>query len=226
MRTNDYFDNNFRNYNDDDKRFRLGNKVLYKLVEDYPSNTNYDEIVAKFWIIGRTYAAAIERRSNKDDTPGDFYYDYVAPTIANSELESRINDIKNANYSEITEDVLKKILSVHGYLVNLIKGITGKEKRSLASKYLHFHLPNLVFIYDSRVASVIGKFIQGNTKGLDIDEEWDSVYARFAYKAFEIYKKLKDDGFASAHGDTLPRVVDSFLLRYCDEHNVDTDAEE
>ena len=40
----------------------LANKTLYDLCSKHPNHKNNEEIIAKVWIIGRTYAAAIERR--------------------------------------------------------------------------------------------------------------------------------------------------------------------
>ena len=40
----------------------LGNQVLYSLCLDHPYHTDGAAIIAKFWLIGRSYAAAIERR--------------------------------------------------------------------------------------------------------------------------------------------------------------------
>lgn len=78
-------------YDDGNARWRLANGILYEMVEKYPLHNNEDEIVSKMWMIGRTYAAAIERRPNKDDTPGDFYYDYVAPKLIESSIDKKIN---------------------------------------------------------------------------------------------------------------------------------------
>ena len=199
----------------------MGNGVLYDLVAQHPGNKNLDEIVAKFWIIGRSYAATVERRGNKAATPGDFYYGYVAPAIADSDLDERINEMKQKQYTEINREALEHVLSLHGYLVGLLKDLTEKEKRSLASKYLHFHLPHLVFIYDSRVSQVIGKFARVRVRSSDIQDGWDSTYAKFAFRVYAIYQKLRERPFASRHGDTLPRVIDNFLLRYCDSLNLE-----
>ena len=163
----------------------------------------------------------MERRSNKATTPGDFYYDYVAPRICESELDAKIAAVKAKNYEEVSEESIRDILDLHGYLVGILKGLTGKDKRSLASKYLHFHLPDLVFIYDSRVSKVIGEFVDGKVKVPNKDPNWDEVYAKFVYKVFEIYKTLRREDYHSENGDTLPRVIDTFLLRYCDSKNVD-----
>ena len=199
-----------KDYNDNDDRYRLANRVLYKMVEEHPSHKDENEIVAKMWIIGRTYAAAIERRPNKSKTPGDFYYKYVAPKLKESEIDSKIEEL--AQYNSISESNLPQILSVHKYLMDIFRELTQKEKRSLASKYLHFHLPKLFFIYDSRVASVVTDFTGKKSRDLQIPEDADAVYAKFCFKAFQIYNSLN-----STYSEEKTRVVDNILLRYCDE---------
>src|SRR5437762_51878 len=41
--------------------WRLGNQALYDLCRKYPRHVDDAEIIAKVWLIGRTYAASIER---------------------------------------------------------------------------------------------------------------------------------------------------------------------
>jgi len=55
--------------------------VLYDLCKQHPLHTDADEIVGKVWLIGRSYAAAIERCKNADSFDGDFYYDVAAHAI-------------------------------------------------------------------------------------------------------------------------------------------------
>ncbi len=43
----------------------LGNQVLYDLCSKHPFHKTPQEIIAKVWLIGRSYAAALERRKNK-----------------------------------------------------------------------------------------------------------------------------------------------------------------
>ena len=207
------------NYDDNNSHWRLANSVLYDMVTKHPHHTNKNEVVSKMWIIGRTYAAAIERRPNKADTPGDFYYDYVAPKLIESDIDQRINSLRQ--YQTITSDNLPSILSVHKYLMDLFTALTHKEKRSLASKYLHFHLPKLFFIYDSRVASVITKFAGKRPRRFVLPEDADKTYADFCYKALLIYNELKNE-----YSDEKTRVIDNILLRYCDEIGLSSDDEE
>ena len=206
-------------YDDNNSRWRLGNNILYEMVSKYPRHTDEDEIVSKLWIIGRTYAAAIERRPNKKETPGDFYYDWAARKLKKSEIDEKIDSLRN--YTTITRENLPHILSVHKYLMDQFYELTKKEKRSLASKYLHFHLPELFIIYDSRVASVITKFAGNKPRGLQIPQDADKTYAEFCYKALLIYNELNGN-----YSDTKTRVIDNILLRYCDEIGLPSDDEE
>ena len=61
-------------------RWEFGNSILYRMCEENPLHNDADVIVGKIWLIGRSYAAAIERRRNADGYQGDdFYFDAVAP---------------------------------------------------------------------------------------------------------------------------------------------------
>jgi len=105
-----------------------------------------DAIIAKVWIIGRTYSAAIERRKpGKAQTPtGDeFYTDHVAPGIRNSPMDKWLARLKPLG--SVNHNSLPQILDVHAKVTELFRSLSGLNKRSLASKYLHFHFPKLFF---------------------------------------------------------------------------------
>ena len=105
--------------------------------------------------------------------------------------------------------------------MDLFAELTQREKRSLASKYLHFHLPELFIIYDSRVAEVITLFAGRTPRGLEIPQDADETYAKFCYKALLIYNELN-----GKYTDTKPRVIENILLRYCDKNGLSANAEE
>lgn len=205
------FNTAFGSYDDNDNSYRDANNVLYDMVRKNPFHNNEDWIVAKFWVIGRTYAAAVERC--KHTNSGDFYYNSIVPLFRKNNLDQKITNI-TSRYKEISLDALKEVLALHKELVDLIKQATKKENISFVSKYLHFHMPELVFIYDSRAHSAIDKFVDSNIRKSDFSGiNCNNEYAKFAFKAFEIYNKLKSMNYSSQHGDTLPRIVDNFLLR-------------
>jgi len=125
----------------------LGNKILYDMCRQYPAHNNSSEIIAKVWLIGRSYAAAIERRKNTGSSQfngDDFYFEKVAPEIKRSEIDAWLDALDAID--EVSESTLEVILSAHLNVTELFSSISGLEKRSLASKYLHFHCPDLFFI--------------------------------------------------------------------------------
>lgn len=103
-------------------RWEFGNNILYKMCEKNPLHNDADVLIGKIWLIGRSYAAAIERRKNADDYRGDdFYYDAVAPKMLEigDELDNRIESLKNN--TSVIFDCIPEILSTHKFSWTLLK---------------------------------------------------------------------------------------------------------
>lgn len=195
---------------------KVGNGILYDMCARYPYHDNESEIIAKVWLIGRAYAASIERNKNKDNISDDFYADIVAPKFKNH-FDKLL--LKIRNISTVKEDDIGAILKTHKKVVDFIYEITKDNKRSFTSKYLHFHFPSLFFIYDSRVARVINKIfkeIGGTQKDVkrltDSLREYDSAYANFFVRCFYFWKFCEKE---RNHLDI--RQIDSFLIQRANE---------
>jgi hypothetical protein len=193
--------------------WKFGNSVLYDMCSSQPLHTDPDVIVGKLWLIGRSYAAAIERRKTGDrnDTEA-FYYDIVAPKIMDigQELDERISRLNS--FLKPTEDNLDLILNTHKFLTDVFNEITELEKRSLASKYLHFHCPQMFYIYDSRSSAAIRKYVPKNANRLykHYPCGCDTEYADFCVRAIELQEFVE-----RKHSTVLsPREIDNFLLYY------------
>lgn len=184
----------------------IGNRALYDLCKIYPQHVNNEEILAKVWLIGRAYTAAIERRPNADSSGDDFYTDIVIPRIKESKIDAWLCEI--LHYNKPTEKNYSHIIAVHARVTDLFKQISGINKRSLASKYIHFHLPNLFFIYDSRAAKSVNKFIAKSVKIPKELKEYDGDYAKFYMKCMCIVDTI-DKKYKIAFS---PRQLDNFLL--------------
>lgn len=193
-----------------DRPWDLANKVLYTLCKRHPNHTDEQEVIAKVWLIGRSYAAAIERRRRlpNEKLKGDrFYTRKVAPKIRNSEIDIWLSSLKGIR--NINENNIDTILDVHFKVMKLFKNISKLEKRSLASKYLHFHSPRLFFIYDSRAASTLRKFseIKGQIS-ISSHTKADDEYRKFIEKCLLLRKHAQEQ-----HGHFLsPRQLDNLLI--------------
>ena len=101
-------------------------------------------------------------------------------------------------------------LETHMRVMELFTEISGLEKRSLASKYLHFHFPARFYIYDSRAAKAIAKLTKPIGRSLPPLREHDNVYARFSLRCQDLKGKI-----ASIAGRHLsPREFDKVLLAF------------
>lgn len=207
----DGFEKQYKDYlKNKNNRWEFGNDILYKMCDDNPLHNDEDIVVGKIWLIGRSYAAAIERRKNADDYQGDdFYYCVVAPKMLKigEEFDERIESLRK-NPGTIA-DCVHEILSTHKFLVDIFKELTQLEKRSLASKYLHFHCPDKFFIYDSRAKEAISKIVKRpNKKILSILDEYDPDYGDFVCRMIELQIFLEEK--LEIHEN--PRALDSYLL--------------
>ena len=185
----------------------LGNEVLYSLCKDHPKHDRGDVIIAKVWLIGRAYAAAIERRKNAKNTSDDFYEATVVKKIRESKLDQWLASLPDQMTDPWCE--LGSIVTVHKRLMDLFVDITDLQKRSLASKYLHFHRPGLFFIYDSRAKGAITKVTPSIKKIPKIQcEDEDTEYLALVRRS----QWLRDDIKERYNVLLTPRQLDKILL--------------
>jgi hypothetical protein len=175
--------------------WHYGNEILYKMCQDNFEHVKDEYILAKVLFIGRIYAAAIERRKTENNDINDnFYIDSVGPTFKNSDIDKLLKKLKSFKIVEISN--IKDCLETHYYLTKVIKEITNLNKRSFVSKYLHFHLPELFYIYDTRAVDALRKFIPKvpNELKYNLDSQnVDLEYAKFYCKCFELKKQIQNE---------------------------------
>lgn len=190
----------------------FGNSILYEMCEKNPYHQSASIIVGKIWLIGRSYAAAIERRKNAEltDSGDDFYFNDVAPKMLNigTELDARISELKK--YDSINEANLKDVIETHSFLTETFSDISGMNKRSLASKYLHFHVPHMFYIYDSRAVKQARKLINSNISlRSKLQKYGDKEYTDLSTRLLGLQSYI----FEKYQLKVTPRVIDAFLLR-------------
>lgn len=185
----------------------FGNKILYDICAGYPGHTKRPQVIAKIWLIGRGYAAAIERVQVKKTDFEDFYLDVVAPKIVNAKIDNWLKPLRSKRLGPL---VVSEILCAHRKLTDLFNDMTNLNKRSLASKYLHFHFPNLFFIYDSRVLKalrLLSPILSRVSKSVP-NNHYDNEYRKAFQKCMDLRSQIK-----AKHNVMLsPRELDTLLL--------------
>lgn len=181
-----------------------GNKVLYRMCSEEPRHRDIDIIKSKLWIIGRAYSAAIERKAGPD-----FKIETAAEILKASEIDSHISRL--LKIARTDESNLDTLLCAHKCLTDALQSATGIEKRSLASKYLHFHAPKAVFIFDSIANRNLRTRLSQVKKRFACDGMHDSQYEAFARRCIF----FRDNVFERELGALAsPRKIDMHLLGY------------
>jgi len=181
----------------------LGNKILYDMCRNYPGHDTNEKIIAKIWLIGRSYAASIERRKNAAQIGDSFYTEVVVPEIQNSPIDSWLREVPKE------EPGNSQTVSVHKKLQDTLFSITGLHKRSLSSKYLHFHCPGSFFLYDSRARRSVMKLTPHISSIPTISaDEFDTEYRDFVRRCLWLWNNIRENfGF-----ELTPREMDNLLL--------------
>lgn len=186
----------------------LGNQTLYNLCLKHPDHRSVDVIVAKMWLIGRSYASSIERRRDSQSAKGDdFYLDTVGPRMKRSGVDMWFGVIR-----ELRRPDLSVVVPVHKRLTDVFREISGLEMRSLASKYLHFHFPRAVYIYDERASRAIRLTQPRLRRKAPTCDRYDKTYARF----FQGCTPFRDELEQLLGRAVSPREVDKVLLAVAD----------
>lgn len=185
------------------------NDVLYRMCNEEPEHTSLDVIAGKVLLIGRAYSAAIERRAGERLKKGldKYYFEDVATAMYNSNIDIWIKAV--TTIERVTSDNVGDVLHVHKQVTDLFEEISSNKKRSLASKYLHFHQPKAFFIFDSRANAKIRALLKGQK--FDPPTGFDDPYAEFVYRCM----RYRDNVFEPMQGrQSTPRELDRHLLGY------------
>lgn len=194
------------------------NAELYGLCQKYPHHNNHEQTIAKLWMIGRTYAAALERRKGVK-VKTDALYTQVANRLS-LQMDGLLQAL--AKKEQLSPESFKQALELHKHLTEWFvaeeeKG-TFPVKRSLASKYLHFHLPNLFPIYDANAVFAVNKLVSNRNISDTISDVsdyeegsrnciCDQEYRSFCLKVLALQRYL---------GWQDLKQIDDFLLYYAD----------
>lgn len=103
------------------------------------------------------------------------------------------------------------VFELHKRVMDVFDDIATGQARSLASQYLHFHFPELFYLYDSRVEAAAIALGQGEC-GYLAGGDHDPDYARF----FACCRKLADASAPLAGRRPNPRELDRLLRAWTD----------
>lgn len=128
------------------RRYELGRNALYALCAS-ARHDNSEATVSKLWLVGRSHSAALERTHVPHADRKKEPYWKAAEALRKLRLDDHLDAVRdrgNAYDDAHVEIITECVASV----TNVLAGVMGQSKLSLATKYLHFHAP-AVPIFDS-----------------------------------------------------------------------------
>lgn len=138
-------------------------RALYDLCFFHRHHCNGDLVADKLRLIGRLYGGQV----------AGFTPERGAHCLAKSPVDRWFSTLATA---ERLEGWL--LLEMHKRAMEVFADLPEAEARSLASKYLHFHFPELFYIHDSVVDRAARQLVAADCGFLAMSD-YDAVYGRF-----------------------------------------------
>jgi hypothetical protein len=140
-------------------------RTLYELCFLHRDHLRDAVVADKLRLIGRLYTA-----------PGaglGFSPEFSAHRLTQSAVDQWFGSLATAEALDVG-----LLLELHKRVMDVFNDLPLPLARSLASKYLHFHFPELFCIYDEQVETAAANLMQGSCGFLAISD-FDPVYGRF-----------------------------------------------
>lgn len=191
-----------------DADWGLVDEVLYSLCREYPGHDDLRAVTAKLALVGRVYAAGLERLITPP--PGQQAIVIIAGHVLRNggEVDSILRALDPAG-EPLDRVSMASIVEQHGRLTQLLQkaATDGKAPRSFASKYLHFHRP-VVPIYDEYARQKINRLVrwESSYEPFPLPPHGDLDYWRYSVRFFRIYNACRQAGI-----DATVKELDAFL---------------
>lgn len=180
-------------------------RALYDLCFMHRHHMRDDIVVDKLRLITRLYSTSLY--NVVPAWPGkSFSAEATAHNLSRSSVDHWFGALSTA---EALDSSL--LLELHKRLMDVFADIEEEEARSLASKYLHFHFPELFHVYDTRIASALSLLMAGECGFLAL-ADFDAAYGRF----HACCRKLTERVAPLVGRNLSPRELDVVLRAWLD----------
>lgn len=185
-----------RNYEDE---WSLLDSALYRICREHPDHSPAS-LHAKLWLVGRTYAAGIERHVSSKATefehrPGGSLLRVAELILAKrKELNKILSNLRDLS-EPLDRSTLGTIVKLHGQFVKMLKEITrdGHSARTFVSKYMHFH-NEVVPIYDNIAGYNIrrlGWVTRPLSRVVMATDDDDVEYCDYINRFYDLYRLIQ-----------------------------------
>lgn len=163
-------------------------EVIFRACREMRSHRSQPKIFAKIALINRTYRANLGRGSGVQ---------WVEWKVANEYIKERTDSIL-APLSKVkvfSRTSLPVVLEAHERFVQITHKVTNRVENSFCSKYLSFHFPDVVPIFDNKAYDTSRRLVRNQLKkGLGANR-WNFHYIRHCGALLILIDYLRDHGY-------------------------------
>jgi hypothetical protein len=165
------------------------------------------DVQAKITIVGRTYSAGLERHVVLHNGQDDRLVVAAAHLAEHGDAIDECLALLGPATGELTPARLADIVQVHGWFTSLVAEVCRTSPRSFASKYLHFHCPD-VPVYDSYAyAALSADFpLSPGVRPFPKPDGADDEYYSYCCRLWTCYRRATSRGLKPR-----PKVLDFML---------------
>ena len=158
-------------------------RALYELCFLQRDHLRDEPVADKLRLIARLYA----EYGSALGTAGGFSPEYSAHRLTQSSVDRWFGILATAENLDAG-----LLLELHKRVMDVFADLPESTARSLASKYLHFHFPELFCIYDAEVEAALHSLMHGDCGFLAL-ADFDPVYGRFLACCRKLVDHLKPE---------------------------------
>jgi hypothetical protein len=131
-------------------RWKEIDQVLRRMCQESPEHVQVPDVYAKVALINRAYRANVQMGAKDAEWK-------VAERLVDRRADEFISPL--LALSCFNHETIARVVDAHQQLVKIVHSVTGRITDSFASKYLSFHAPDVVPLFDGHSEEVAQRLV-------------------------------------------------------------------
>lgn len=163
-------------------------------------HTNQEEVFGKIALVNRTYRTNLHLGASGAEWK-----------LAGVYVDKRVDNILAplARIKEFSRDSLPPVVEAHERLVRLSYAVTKRVQNSFCAKYLSFHFPHAVPIFDNKAYNTSWRLVGRQLPNNPYPENWNSDYIYHCQAILLLMDYLRQQGYK----DPNLKLIDNVLYK-------------
>jgi hypothetical protein len=156
---------------DDYYYFKHIDQAILTACRKNPHHNDESEVFAKIALVNRTYGANLDRYLGRAGKDSEWR---LAERFVHEKIDNKLLPLKDIR--RFNRNSIDTIVQTHEKLLKVTYSITKKTQNSFCSKYLSFHFPKIVPIFDSYSYTASWNLVGRQVKATRFDENRNYDY--------------------------------------------------